>query len=162
MWPLFGALWAIYWLCAAARSKRRYAWWGPGASKRAPEVHRTPKYRSLGPTNLKTHTLHRALSSGRSYTWQSSPPQHATRKPSAQLARRQEDQRVAGAADACRPAHTMEVLLIPAVLKAKIKFYINFPSGFGPKSAPNHRFPSENDSPDPPPDPPGGGGTRNN
>ncbi len=32
-----------------------------------------------------------------------------------------------------------------------------FPSGSGPKSAPNHRFYLEDDSPDPPQDPPGGG-----
>ncbi len=44
--------------------------------------------------------------------------------------------------------------------KVKIKIQIKFPSGFGPESAPTHRFPQRNKSPDPPPDPPGGGGTR--
>ncbi len=48
-----------------------------------------------------------------------------------------------------------------AALKANIKFKINLSPGFGPESAQNLRFPSENDSPDPPPGPPGGVGAKN-
>ncbi len=49
---------------------------------------------------------------------------------------------------------------ILAVLKAKIKFQIKLPSGFGPESAQNLRFPQGNDGPDPPQGAPGGGGAK--
>ncbi len=47
----------------------------------------------------------------------------------------------------------------PAVLKAKLEMN-TFPPGSGPESAPNARFPSENESLDFPPDPPGGRGDK--
>jgi hypothetical protein len=63
-------------------------------------------------------------------------------------------------ADQCRSCHKFETASATQLaLKVKFKLKLNSPPpGSRPRSAQNHRPPSEKHSPDPPPDPPGGMG----